>query len=125
MITKSNKYNRIEISYQLAFGFSDPLSVSTKHLLKLNHIMIELMHRMVDTNAHIDVVHTGAFIQFSVSNCTDVPKLVNWLKTHSAKRLNTEIHVLNTPLWSRGYVLKSVGTPLNAHDCFELLSNKR
>lgn len=86
--------------------------------------MIDLMRKCVDANANVNVMDSGALILFSVSNCTDVPKLVNWLKTHSAKRLNAESNDLKAPLWSRGYVLKSVGKPLNVHE-FKLLSNKR
>lgn len=87
--------------------------------------MIDLMHKRVDTKANVSVIDSGALILFSISYYTDIPKLVNWLKTHSAKRFNAENDEIKAALWSRGYVLKSVGEPLNMNDCFKLLSNKR
>jgi hypothetical protein len=125
VIIKASKYNDISTSYQLAFSFSDPHSITTNQLSLLSHIMIDLMHKRVDTKANVNVIDSGALILFSISYYTDIPKLVNWLKTHSAKRFNAENIEIKASLWQRGYVLKSVGEPLNMNDCFKLLSNKR
>jgi hypothetical protein len=87
--------------------------------------MIDLMCGVVDAEANVSVIDFGALILFSISYYMDIPNLVNWLKTHNAKRFNAENGEDKVSLWSRGCILKPVCEPLNMSDCFKLLSNKR
>ena len=52
--------------------------------------MIHLVYKMVDAKTKVRVINSGALILFSISYYTDIPKQVNWLETHSAKRFNAE-----------------------------------
>lgn len=51
----------------------------------------------------------GVELQLTMSPETEIPMLVNTLKTHSAKQLGELTGVKKNGLWLRGYVAHSLG----------------
>ncbi len=123
MTRKTSKYNAISLSYQLVFSFSESHSVMESQLMQLHHIMIALISSG-NTNVSVDVHPLGVEVCFSTTEFIDIPKLVNRLKTHSAKQLFAITGKTGEKLWSRGYSIRTVGEPLDVNVGFDLLRQK-
>lgn len=124
MIRKTSKYNAISLSYQLLFSFSENHGVIETQLMQLYHIMIALISSSGNTNVSVEVHTLGVEVYFSTTEFLDIPKLVNRLKTHSAKQLFAITGKTGEKLWSRGYSIRTVGEPLDVNVGFDLLRQK-
>jgi len=57
----------------------------------------------------INMLSAGVELQLTMSPETEIPMLVNTLKTHSAKQLGEMTGIKKNGLWLRGYVAHSHG----------------
>lgn len=127
---KVSKYNAYRLSYRLFFPFSDTDGVPHGGLDKINEIMVGLLPCSLRTIYDVEVLSQGAVITINSINDIEVSKLVNRVKTHTAKQfflLHPEFddEDKSRSLWKRGYLLTTQGKLVGADEGFSMLKSKK
>ncbi len=120
----SNRYNLFNIRIQLIFAFSSPLSVQAKDRQLLSEIIPRCSKSSAFSIEEITLYSDGVELRLTMTPETEIPMLVNTLKTHSAKQLGELTGVKKNGLWLRGYVAHSLGEPPQAQQNLSALIAK-
>lgn len=123
-----SKYNSYRLNYQLFFSFEEFVSDAIDRINDISYIICNLLPNTSRATYHVDVVEDGVAITITTISEVDIPKLVNRLKTHSAKQFFLKNkgrgEQVNRKLWTRGYLLTTSGPLMDTHEGFEMLRAK-
>ena len=122
-LAKRRRFNDIEICVQLWFAFSDPDGVTNGDRAFISTLLVSFKSTMDIKLQDVTLHQHGVEVVLEMGGNVSLSKVVNALKTQTARALREHQQGRSMSLWTRGYVARSLGNELLPEAALALLAH--